>query len=93
MHTMAATWVDGYRIEQIFGLPVPVVTERFVVADYLVSGHETWVGMQFNRSRDHTLWGTTSTLAAQRIAVEKVAGLGYVPVNWVPMSMEPQYVQ
>ncbi len=93
MHTMAATWVDGYRIEQIFGLPVPVVTERFVVADYLVSGHETWVGMQFNRSRDHTLWGTTSTLAAQRIAVEKVAGLGYVPVNWVPMSMEPQSVQ
>lgn len=93
LHTMAATWVDGYRIEQIFGLPVPVVSEPFTIAEFLVPGQETWVGMQFDRSRESALWGLSSTIGAQRAEIQKVAGLGYVPVNWVPMQMKSQSFQ
>ncbi len=88
LHVMSATWTDCYRSTPLFNLPRIVARERFVIADYLVPGHETWVGMQFNLSQDPILWGNGSSRDAQRAAVANISALGYVPVTWVPMWLK-----
>lgn len=88
LHLMAPTWIDGYKSSPLFNLPVNVVTEPFIVGDYLIPGQETWVGMQFNLSRDPSLWGSGASLEAQRAAVATIASKGYVPVTWVPMWLK-----
>lgn len=88
LHVLAPTWIDGYRSTPLFGLPVNVVSERFAIADYLIPGQETWVGLQFNLSRDPRLWGSGSSHEAQRQAVANIGSLGYVPVTWVPMWLK-----
>jgi len=91
MHTQAATWVDGYRGELVPGLQFSVIEGSFLLADIIVPGHETWVGMQFNRSRNADLWGLRSMSSAQQADVERVRALGYVPVTWVPMNLKQGY--
>jgi hypothetical protein len=88
LHVMSATWTDCYRSAPLFNLPNIVARERFLIADYLVPGHETWVGMQFNLSNDPKLWGNGSSREAQRAAVANIFALGYVPVTWVPMWLK-----
>jgi hypothetical protein len=88
LHVLAPTWIDGYKSSPLFNLPTVVVSEPFVIADYLIPGQETWVGMQFNLSKDPLLWGTGASLDAQQAAVANIANLGYVPVTWVPMWLK-----
>jgi hypothetical protein len=89
LHLFAPTWCDGYRY-----VPSPTRSERiptcrFEVADYLVPGHETWVGMQFDRSRNSLLWGPNESINAQVTEIRAVQALGYVPVCWLPVDMRP----
>lgn len=88
LHVLAPTWIDGYRSTPLFGLPVSVVSDRFTIGDYLIPGQETWVGMQFNLSRQPNLWGPGASTEAQRQAVANIESLGYVPVTWVPMWLK-----
>ena len=87
LHLIAPTWVDGYRAVPALGRPERVPVVRFEIADYLVPLHETWVGMQFDRSRDPQLWGPNSSLNAQMAEIDEVARLGYVPVSWITLDM------
>jgi hypothetical protein len=87
LHREAPTWVDGYRYQPIVGQPERVARVRFDIAEYIVPGQETWVGMQFDRSRNPALWGPNSSSEAQRNEIADVARLGYVPVSWLPFDL------
>jgi hypothetical protein len=93
LHVLAPTWTDGYRYTPVGGVPERIPMSRFVVADFLVPGHETWCGMQFDRSTNSTLWGPNASLDAQLAEVRDVASLGYVPVSWLPIDMRQIVVQ
>ena len=87
LHVLTPTWTDGYRYTPVADMPERIPMSRFVVADYLVPGHETWAGMCFDRSTNPILWGPNASLDAQLAEVRDVASLGYVPVSWLPIDM------
>jgi hypothetical protein len=87
LHVLTPTWTDGYRYAPVADMPERIPMSRFVVADYLVPGHETWAGMCFDRSTNPILWGPNASLDAQLAEVRDVASLGYVPVSWLPIDM------
>ncbi len=82
LHLHAATWVDGFSVNDVSYRSRRVARDRFHLADFLVPGHETWLGMQFDRSNDPRLWGSSADSGAQRRDVEEAASWGYVPVVW-----------
>jgi hypothetical protein len=87
LHLIAPTWCDGYRYRPVAGRQERIPVARFEIADYLAAGHETWVGMQFDRSRNPRLWGANCSLGAQLEEIRQVAKLGYVPVSWLPVDL------
>jgi|GEM_PF-878057 len=91
LHVQAATWVDGYRSEALPGLGLSMIEGPFALANLVVPGHETWVGLQFNRSRVAELWGPQSKFSSQQADVDRVASYGYVPATWVPMPLRQAF--
>ena len=80
LHTLAPTWIDGYRIRIRPGAELLVTSEPFLLANFLLPGNETWSGMLFDRSGVPDLAGETSVQSSQEAAIAKVAANGYIPV-------------
>jgi hypothetical protein len=82
LHLVAPTWIDGFQWPKAVSGDGFQTRERFLAADYLIPGHETWVGMQFDRSPDPRLAGPApdEELRAQYIA--RTISNGMVPVDW-----------
>ena len=83
LHTLAPTWIDGYRFRIRPGAELLVTSEPFLLANFLLPGNETWSGMLFDRSGIPDLAGGTSVQSSQEAAIAKVAANGYIPVVFV----------
>jgi hypothetical protein len=83
LHTLAPTWIDGYRFRIRPGAELLVTSEPFLLANFLLPGNETWSGMLFDRSGIPDLAGGTSVKSSQEAAIAKVAANGYIPVVFV----------
>ncbi|MDP7070148.1 MAG: hypothetical protein QF561_02240 [Phycisphaerales bacterium] len=88
LHRLAPTWMDLYRHgPDRFG-NTAMVRGRFLLADWLLPGHETWVGMLFDRSADPSVKaGHPSAAVTRRALVDRVVGFGYVPVVFGEMDL------
>jgi len=87
LHLYAATWVDAYRYTVEPGRDELIPSQRFGIADYLAPGHETWVGMSFDRSLDPTLWGPSQSQVSQEAVIRTVMERGYIPVVWTTANL------
>jgi hypothetical protein len=81
LHRLAPTWLDLYSATPKRFDSTLRIRGRFLLADWLLPGHETWGGMQFERSPDPAVRGGGRANAGAREAlVSRVAGFGYAPV-------------
>jgi len=78
MHALAPTWIDAYGWSK-YQPNGPLITGRFVLADWLLPGHETWAGVMWNRA-DRTELRTEVGGAARRAEIDRLRTLGFVPV-------------
>lgn len=78
MHALAPTWIDAYGWSK-YRPNGPLITGRFVLADWLLPGHETWAGVMWNRT-DRTELQTQVGGAARRAEIDRLRTLGFVPV-------------
>lgn len=87
LHALAATWIDGFRYLPAEGRDEFVAADRFRLADYLLPGHETWVGMSFDRSRNPALWGPSYRQADRDGLIGAAIQRGFVPVVWTDSNI------
>ncbi|MFM7052734.1 MAG: hypothetical protein ACKOYN_11495 [Planctomycetota bacterium] len=79
MHALAPTWVDAFGTNKYQPTSGPLIASRFVLADWLLPGHETWAGVMWNRS-DRTELQTEVGGASRRAEIDRLRLLGFVPV-------------
>jgi hypothetical protein len=91
LHALAATWIDGFRYHVAADRDEFVAAGRFRIADYLLPGHETWVGMSFDRSRNPALWGTNFRQSDRDDFVRVAIQRGFVPVVWTDADLRGVY--
>ena len=88
LHRLAPTWMDLYRAKPDRFGSKSMVRGRFLLADWLLPGHETWVGMLFDRSSDPSLKaGQPSEDLSRRALIDRVTSFGYVPVVFGDMDL------
>ncbi len=88
LHRLAPTWLDLYRAKpDRFGGTL-MIRGPFLLADWLLPGHETWAGMLFDRSSDPALHADAIRAAESRMAVIRgVARDGYIPVVFADLPV------
>ncbi len=88
LHRLAPTWIDLYRANpDRFGGEL-MIRGRFILADWLLPGHETWAGMLFDRSTDPAVHAAAANAAQARMTVVRsVAYDGYVPVVFADLPV------
>ena len=90
LHRLAANFIDGWNSE-----PNPPNIEALykiknadTLADFLLPGHETWVGMRWDHWRQFNQTPTPQRIAAD---IKKYARFGYVPVVFAEPAMSPDF--
>lgn len=91
LHALSSTWIDGYRYPRATDRDEFVAIDRFRVADYLLPGHETWVGMSFDRSTNPALWGPTSSQSSREALIRDTIARGFVPIVWTGSDLRALY--
>ena len=88
LHRLAPTWLDLYRAKpDRFGGTL-MIRGPFLLADWLLPGHETWAGMLFDRSSDPALHADAIRAEESRMAVIRgVARDGYIPVVFADLPV------
>ncbi|MFM7050632.1 MAG: hypothetical protein ACKOYN_00660 [Planctomycetota bacterium] len=79
MHALAPTWVDAFGTNKYQATSGSLIASRFVLADWLLPGHETWAGVMWNRS-DRTELQTEIGGSTRRAEIDRLRLLGFVPV-------------
>lgn len=79
LHRIAPTWQDMWRFAPDRQGELRMIRGPFILADWLLPGHETWAAMLFDRSNDQRLHGAADA-AAQRASIQWAASVGFVPV-------------
>lgn len=88
LHRLAPTWLDLYSATPKRFDSSLRIRGRFLLADWLLPGHETWGGMQFERSPDPAVrGGGAANVGAREALVSRVAGFGYAPVVFSNMNL------
>lgn len=80
MHILAPTWVDAFGTDKATRVNGTLLTSRFVFADWLLPGHETWAGLMWNRSDRADLRTPSAGSTARAKEVQRLHALGFVPV-------------
>ena len=88
LHRLVPTWIDAYSTRKTSAGDEGRIKGRFVLADLLLPGHETWVGMCYDRCKEPTLNGPTATTAAITTDVRRIMDLGYVPVLFFDLNLQ-----
>jgi len=79
MHAIAPTWVDAFGTSKYRTTNGSLIGSRFVLADWLLPGHETWAGVMWNRADREDL-RTQPGGTARRTEIDRLRTLGFVPV-------------
>jgi hypothetical protein len=80
MHIVAPTWVDAFGTNKLKRVEGTLLLSRFVLADWLNPGHETWAGLMWNRSDRSDLRTPTTGSTARAQETHRLQTLGFVPV-------------
>ena len=80
MHIVAPTWVDAFGTNKLKPVEGTLLLSRFVLADWLNPGHETWAGLMWNRSDRSDLRTPTTGSTARAQETQRLQTLGFVPV-------------
>ncbi len=80
MHLIAPTWVDAFGTNKVNRTDGALLSSRFVLADWLVPGHETWASLMWNRAERIDLRQPTTGSNARAQEVLRLQTLGFVPV-------------
>ncbi|MCC6659399.1 MAG: hypothetical protein IT437_00800 [Phycisphaerales bacterium] len=85
MHRLAASFIDGWNFENVHTIDdLYKVKNPDALADFLLPGHETWVGMRWDGWRQ---FNATPTPTRIHNDIRRYAQYGYVPV----VFQEPAY--
>ncbi len=87
LHRLSPTWLDFWRFAPDRFGESTMIRGPFLLADWLLPGHETWAAMLFDRSGNGSLHGQAGDPAAQRSKVDWAARQGYVPVVFTSMDV------
>jgi hypothetical protein len=86
LHRLAPTWLDMYSATpKRFGSNVRI-RGRFLLADFLLPGHETWAGMLFDRSPDPVV-RIGSRDGLRMTLIEQVSRYGFAPVVFSEINL------
>ncbi|TVQ32392.1 MAG: hypothetical protein EA376_05855 [Phycisphaeraceae bacterium] len=90
-HTLAPTWFDLYVTARFDVDPADArqLTTPFYLADFLLPGHETWVGVMHTRLENAL--GREPTNQELVNDVENMLDMGYVPVLWRRSIFDPSW--
>jgi len=88
LHRLAPTWLDAFATQNTSAGTKARIRGPFHLADFIVPGHETWAGMCYDRDPEPALFGPNASPAAQTRDLNRIMQLGYVPVTWLPLSLD-----
>lgn len=86
LHRLAPTWLDMYSATpKRFGSNLRI-RGRFLLADFLLPGHETWAAMLFDRSPDQVV-REGKNQGARHVLIEHASQYGYAPVVFSDINL------